>query len=178
MPFDEVSLPARASPSCLPRLAAMVLATLGACGVAHPATSTPMGGGGTVELEPVPARDSPRAWRRLVFTCATPGLVIFSDRPCGPMPALHEVKVRAPGASPSVVPPAPAVSTRPAPALPARDDERHAEEQRGRTEACSRLAGAVQALDARMRAGYSAREAARLWARWREAKERLREADC
>lgn len=177
MPFNEVSLPARASPSWLPRLAAAVLATLGACGVAQPATSTPMGGGGAVELEPVPARESPRAWRRLVFTCATPGLVIFSDRPCGPMPALHEVKVRAPGASPTVAAPSSAASTRPAPALPERDDERHAE-QEGRTAACSRLAGAVQALDARMRAGYSAREAARLWARWREAKERLREADC
>jgi hypothetical protein len=29
-----------------------------------------------------------------------------------------------------------------------------------------------------MRAGYSAREAATLWSRWREAKQRLREADC
>ena len=76
-----------------------------------------------------------------------------------------------------VAAPSSAASTRPAPALPERDDERHAE-QAGRTAACSRLAGAVQALDARMRAGYSAREAARLWARWREAKERLREADC
>ncbi|HET7204388.1 MAG TPA: hypothetical protein VFI92_13565 [Steroidobacteraceae bacterium] len=177
MPSQQVPVPARAAPSCLLRLLAAWL-VIGACGVAQPATRTPTGGGGSVELQPVPPRDSPRAWRRLVFTCATPGLVIFSDRPCGPMPTLHEVKVPAPGASPTVAAPAPAASTRPAPALPAREDPRRAEDEDRHTEACRRLESGVQALDARMRAGYSAREAARLWARWREAKERLREADC
>jgi hypothetical protein len=36
----------------------------------------------------------------------------------------------------------------------------------------------VAELDQVMRAGYSARESARLWERWREARARLREADC
>ena len=177
MPSQHVPPPAGPAPSCLPWLVAALL-VLGMCDAARPATRTPTGGGGTVELEPVPPRESPRAWRRLVFTCTSPGLVIFSDRPCGPVPALHELKGHAPGDNPSVTAPAPVASTRPAPAPSARDDEPPVEEATRRTETCQRLGSAVQALDARMRAGYSAREAARLWARWREAKERLREADC
>ena len=179
MPSLDVPLPAaRTAPRYALRVVAAVLATVAACAVAHPATRTPTGGGGAVELEPVPPRESPRTWRRLVFTCVLPGLVIFSDRPCGPVPALHEVKGRGPGASPSVAAPAPEASTRPAVALQVGDDARREEESARRAEACRRLESAVKALDAQMRAGYSAREAARLWARWREAKERLREADC
>ena len=177
MPSQHVLPPARPAPSGLPWLVAALL-VFEACDAASPATRTPTGGGGTVELEPVPPRESPRAWRRLVFTCTTPGLVIFSDRPCGPVPALHELKGHAPGAHPNVTAPTPAASTRPAPAPSSRDDERPVEATVRRKEICDGLASAVQALDARMRAGYSAREAARLWARWREAKERLRDADC
>jgi hypothetical protein len=43
---------------------------------------------------------------------------------------------------------------------------------------CGRLEDAVRKLDDRMRTGYSAREAGRLWGRWREARARLREAEC
>jgi hypothetical protein len=43
---------------------------------------------------------------------------------------------------------------------------------------CEPLEAAVDELDQVMRAGYSARESARLWERWREARARLREADC
>jgi hypothetical protein len=143
---------------------------------------TPTGGGGAVVLEPVPARASPRTWRRVVFTCTSPGLVEFSDRPCGPLPVLHEVKLHAPapaaasGAPATVVAPAPTASIRPA-ATNLSEDER-ANEAGRREQTCRRLAEAVRALDDRMRAGYPAREAARLWSRWREAKERLREAEC
>jgi hypothetical protein len=144
---------------------------------------TPTGGGGAVVLEPVPARASPRTWRRVVFTCTSPGLVEFSDRPCGPLPVLHEVKLHAPapvavasGAPATVVAPAPAASIRPA-ATNLSEDERANEAER-REQTCRRLAEAVRALDDRMRGGYPAREAARLWSRWREAKERLREAEC
>ena len=45
-------------------------------------------------------------------------------------------------------------------------------------EKCRKLEAAVAAIDSRMRSGYSAREAGRLWDRWREAKARLQEADC
>lgn len=182
MPSEGIKLSTRAVPSLrLLRAVALAWAML-ACAAASGAASTPMSGGGAVVLEPVPPRESPRTWRRLVFTCTTPGLVIFSDRPCGPVPAVHELKltapVAAPGANPNVTPPAPAASPHAASAVRERDDARAPDDGARRAEACRRLGDAVQALDARMRAGYSAREAARLWARWREAKERLREADC
>jgi hypothetical protein len=62
----------------------------------------------------------------------------------------------------------------------ARDEREDAAERaaRDRAAACARLEQAVEDLDQRLRAGYSAREAGRLWARWREAKERLRDARC
>jgi hypothetical protein len=43
---------------------------------------------------------------------------------------------------------------------------------------CGTLQGQLDAVDARMRGGYSAREAAQLWNRWRDLKERLRGARC
>ena len=43
---------------------------------------------------------------------------------------------------------------------------------------CQKLQATLDSLDSRMRTGYSAREAGRLWERWREAKARLREANC
>lgn len=146
------------------------------------ATRTPTGGGGTVVLEPVPPSESRRTWRRLVYTCTSPGLVVFSDRPCGDVPIIHEVKVHAPsviagqsGAAATVVPPKPSASIRPAPSAPSRNE---GHEENAHEGTCRRLQDAVRSLDDRMRAGYSAREAALLWSRWREAKQRLREADC
>lgn len=161
-------------------------ALVGAMLLGHPtaeaaATRSPTGGGGTVVLEPVPPSESRRTWRRLVFTCRSPGLVVFSDRPCGPLPTVYEMKGHAPrgpteaGASSTVVPPPPTASTRPAPLDATRESP---DESELREATCRRLEGAVRKLDDRMRAGYSAREAAVLWSRWREAKERLREADC
>jgi hypothetical protein len=155
-------------------------ALLGPLATEAAATRTPTGGGGSVVLEPVPASESRRTWRRLVYTCTSPGLVVFSDRPCGPLPIVQEIKGRAPlgstgasGAAATVVPPKPVASTRPASSEPALDAG-----ETGREATCRRLQDAVRALDDRMRAGYSAREAATLWSRWREAKQRLREADC
>ena len=146
------------------------------------AARTPTGGGGSVVLEPVPGSESRRTWRRLVYTCTSPGLTVFSDRPCGAVPIVHEVKVHAPhgsagtgGAAATIVPPKPAASIRPAPSGPRRDEE---SDENAREATCRRLQDAVRSLDDRMRAGYSAREAALLWSRWREAKQRLREADC
>ncbi|HEX6570734.1 MAG TPA: hypothetical protein VF055_01850, partial [Steroidobacteraceae bacterium] len=108
---------------------------------------TPTGGGGAVVLEPVPARESPRTWRRVVFTCTSPGLVEFSDRPCGPLPVLHEVKLHAPapgavasGAPATVVPPAPAASTRPAAANLSEDGRASEAERREQIVATGYLA--------------------------------------
>jgi hypothetical protein len=40
------------------------------------------------------------------------------------------------------------------------------------------LRARLAAIDDQMRSGYSAREAARLWQRWRETRERLRAQRC
>jgi hypothetical protein len=147
----------------------------------------PIGGGGTVVLEPLPSSSAPRTLRRVVYTCVSPGLVVFSDRPCGPLPQLHEVRLLDPaagrtGAPATVRAPEPAATTR-RDARPGRREPEGAEDDESdaaglQAATCRRLEHAVRALDDRMRSGYSAREAARLWARWREARSRLREADC
>ena len=43
---------------------------------------------------------------------------------------------------------------------------------------CQKLQAALDSLDSRMRAGYSASEAGSLWERWRDAKARLHAANC
>lgn len=154
------------------------------------AEAGPMGGSGAAVLEPVPEPKPPATLHRLVFSCVAPGLVTFSDRPCGPLPVMHEIKLLPPapvraGESPSVRAPKESASTR-----VVRADERREAAQRTAAEAqarakvsehartCERLQEAVQTLDRRMRAGYSSAEAPRLWDRWRDAREKLRQADC
>lgn len=155
----------------------------------------PISGGDAVTLEPVPPQAAlrPAPTRRRVFTCITPGLTIFSDRPCGPLPDVREVHWPQGAAAPQ---------TGSGPAVTARRDQERSprggrsggepsrtaarepredtaeREARDREAACERLEQAVEDLDQRLRAGYTAREAGRLWARWREAKERLRDARC
>jgi len=43
---------------------------------------------------------------------------------------------------------------------------------------CTPLQRQLDELNDRMRTGYSAREAARLWKRWRDLKEKLRTTRC
>jgi hypothetical protein len=128
----------------------------------------------------VPAKAAPRAARRLVFSCLAPGVVIFSDRPCGPAAATRELRVDAPaeqnGRGASVVPERPRISMRSTPDRPAATEV--PPDPDAKPGICQRLEEAVDALDAHMRNGYSAREAGRLWDRWREAKSQLREARC
>jgi hypothetical protein len=163
---------------------ALLLASVpsGSLGAAATTSDPPAGGGGTVELDPARPPETRHVWRRLVFACRAPGLVEYSDLPCGPLPVVHEVKGHAPpapvkaGATSSVLPPKPAASTRPAPVV-ARPDA-VVDEATRRKAACRRLQDTLHALDDRMRAGYSARESESLWSRWRATRERLREAGC
>ena len=183
MPHDLRTVPVPASGRTPARLLPAIALTLLACASAEPsARQTPTSGGGSVELEPAPAAASPRSARRQVYVCASPELVEFSDRPCGPLATLHELRLRVPGNLPhgavaSVRPQAPSVSTRRVAAAETSQVPDDPAEAR-RAETCTRLERAVRTLDDRMRAGYGARDAARLWAQWREAKARLRDAEC
>jgi hypothetical protein len=146
-----------------------------------PTVDSPSGGGGSVVLEPVQQRAQPQ--RRLVYSCVEPGLVTFSDRPCGPRPEIRELPVRQPAAA--------AVAASPQPGKAANDSRTSSRKATGRENAgdaddaiaehetaCQKLQATLDSLDSRMRTGYSAHEAGRLWERWREAKARLHEANC
>ncbi|MBK7904341.1 MAG: hypothetical protein IPJ97_16400 [Proteobacteria bacterium] len=145
-----------------------------------PTVDSPAGGGGSVVLEPVKPRA--QSTRRLVYSCVAPDLVTFSDRPCGPLPEVRELKVSAPaptaaGASPELA----KTRERAAPSRGISTGREDADPDEGETEhaaTCQKLQATLDSLDSRMRTGYSAREAGRLWERWREAKVRLREANC
>jgi hypothetical protein len=134
--------------------------------------STTAGGDGPI-LEPAPATGSPR--QRSVFVCQQDGVPVFTDRPCGSAsgPRTLTIDAAAPGAAPKTSPPRPRASTRPRfqPEVPP-DTSRAADTR------CARLRRQLDELDSRMRDGYSSREAARLWNRWRELKGRLHAERC
>jgi hypothetical protein len=121
---------------------------------------------------PAPARRT----HRLVYTCRDGNTVVFADRPCGETSILRSLDVVTPaqtGRAPVTEPEPAKASTRPAAQQASR--ARALEET---AEKCEQLRQALDQVDDRMRAGYPAREAGRLWQRWRDAKEALRAADC
>ena len=164
------------------RRAAGVLALLHSLLLAAPPAShsattflgeAPTAGGDVTAGDPAPAAGSPR--ERAVFICEQDGVPVFTDRPCGSAAEQRKLTVDAPapGAAPGTAPPRPRASTRP----------RHQPEGQvgpGRTaeSRCAALRRQLDELDARMRDGYSSREAARLWTRWRDLKGRLRAERC
>ena len=172
-----MSIVRRAPARCVTRwLAAGLACYLAAAGAtSDPPVASPLGGGQSVTLEPAPPPASPRR-HRAVFVCQEGGVPVFADRPCGSTNETRSLVIATPpaGATASTTPPSPAASTRPRPAAakpstaaaPAPEDP------------CTRLQRQLDDLNDRMRAGYSAREAARLWQRWRDTKERLRTARC
>ena len=117
-----------------------------------------------------------RPQRRAVFVCEADGVPVYADRPCAAAtdPRWLVVEQPAAGAVGSISAPAPAAAVRPR-RLPARQAETPDHTTATR---CDRLQHRLDQIDDSMRAGYSAREAARLWQRWRDAKEQLREARC
>lgn len=124
------------------------------------------------------ARSAPPAGQgrqRAVFVCHDDGVPTYSDRPCGSGVLQRALAVDAPasGAVPSTVPPRPLASTRPRPQPTGPSGTDRAAEAR-----CSTLRRQLDALDDQMRAGYTSSEAARLWNRWRELKDRLRTERC
>jgi hypothetical protein len=141
--------------------------------VAAPERSAVEGPAGSGPAIHVPS-PSPQRTQRLVFTCRESAILIFSDRPCGPAAERRNLEVvtpPAPGRPPTTAPaPSPATIR-----VVVRDDKPVVDEH---AEKCRRLEAAVESVDDRMRTGYSAREAPRLWQQWRDAKDRVREAHC
>lgn len=141
------------------------------------ATASPahaLGGGGGVLIELAPPTEPSRPKRR-VYVCRDAGTPVFTDRPCGLSARVHDIPIAAPasGGAVSLAPPKPAASTRPR-AMPAPPADAVTPEQAR----CAALRERLAAIDDQMRSGYSAREAARLWQRWRDARARLRAQHC
>ena len=135
---------------------------------------SPTGGGASVRLEPVPRAVAARA-PRPVYVCRDAIPVVFSDRPCGPVTERRSLDIfePGPGQAATTIRLVPSASTRPR-KQPIADELHPA----GRDDQCKRLRDQLETLDDQMRSGYSAREAARLWTRWRAAKARIRDARC
>jgi hypothetical protein len=138
------------------------------------ANPTGGGGGSSVQLEPAPAGSQPRR-TRAIFVCRNHAPVTFSDRPCGPAGEERTLKVHEPrpGRAVSTVPAAapattlPRVQTEPKEPKPDTADSR-----------CRRLREQREKLDDQMRTGYSAREAAQLWNRWRSLNSEIYRSRC
>jgi hypothetical protein len=138
------------------------------------AATSPTGGGASIVLEPAPAVPPARTVRP-VFVCHDGAGVVFADRPCGQVleARMLEVDERGAGEVFSIVPKPPAAAVR-----PRGTRERPARGPGSGDGRCERLRSQLDAIDDRMRAGYSAREAARLWNRWREVKAQIHAARC
>jgi hypothetical protein len=147
----------------------------------QPAVATAGESGGSVVTEPVPPRARPTT--RLVYSCVAAGLVTYADRPCGPAARRHELKLPAPaiaagaGRAPNVEEP-PAAAAKAGRDGAAKADATLARAAADRAATCQRLEASLDEVDSQMRAGYPAREAGRLWERWRIARSNLREARC
>jgi hypothetical protein len=145
-----------------------------------PVVAAAPGSGGSVALEPIRQRAHPT--RRLVYSCVTPGNVTFADRPCGPAPGVRELKVTGPAPSPAGATPDLANDRQAASSnslkQPVRENAGAGDDVDAHATACLKLQAALDTVDARMRTGYSAREAGRLWDRWRDARTRLRAENC
>jgi hypothetical protein len=101
--------------------------------------------------------------------------VIFSDLPCGPAQEERAMTVNEPqpGRAASTVP-----AAAPATTLPRAQPEPKESETDSREMRCRRLREQREKLDDHMRAGYSAREAAQLWNRWRNLNSEIYRSRC
>ena len=129
------------------------------------------GARGEARDDAVPAR------QRAVYVCQDGGIPMYADRPCGSTIHSRTLVVDPPraGEPVSLTPREPRAATRPR-RLPVVEPGRPGDAAAAND--CAALQRQLATLDERMRAGYSAREAARLWQRWRDLRERLRAARC
>ncbi|MFO1406823.1 MAG: hypothetical protein U1F08_04715 [Steroidobacteraceae bacterium] len=162
------------------RAAVACAATLLVAGTraAAPVVAAPEQPSATEPGDPVvEARNGARSKRisRAIFVCAESRPVTFADRPCGPLPERRVLTLREPpaGSAPGLGRPAATASTRPA--------ERRTPETvvpDPREDRCRRLLAQRDAINERMRAGYSARQAAQLWTRWRDVGREIYASRC
>lgn len=150
------------------------LVTPAAWATDSPPASESADSGVGVSIEAPPAQVTTRR-HRAVFVCQDAGIPVFSDRPCGATAVARTLVVEIPraGAPPTTIPTVSRSSTRPLPS-PAADDA----PGRAAPSHCATLQRQLDELNDRMRTGYSAREAAQLWNRWRDLKEKLRTTRC
>jgi hypothetical protein len=149
---------------------ALLLAPVASQATERSKTADP--GGHAVELNP-PAPPARGHARRAIFVCHDANGAVFSDRPCGAVIENREIAFEeSSGTAPSTTP-RPATA-RPLPRKAAAVQPPVDTDDRG----CRRLRDRLDALDDRMRAGYSARESARLWQQWRELKRQIHERRC
>jgi len=122
-----------------------------------------------------PPASTPAGTGRQVYVCEDAGIPAYSDRPCGRAAVPRTVSFAAPptGAAATTSPPSPRAATRPRPQPVAEQAPGEVASDR-----CAALRRQLEALDDRMRTGYSSREAARLWNRWRDLRSRLRSERC
>lgn len=116
---------------------------------------------------------------RPIYVCTQAVPVVFSDRPCGPSAEARVLRVHdpGPGRGPSVAHEPTHEATRPK-AGPVAEPRVAEAKPRATDDRCRRLRDERERLDDRMRAGYSAHEAARLWNRWREIDRQIYAARC
>ena len=145
----------------------------------EPAVDPAAGNAGSVQPQPLEPRA--RTSSRLVYSCIEPGLVTYADRPCGITASRRELKVRTPAIAAGAAPDLSTAASTAADQRRAADSRADAAAARAaaeRAETCQKLETAADEIDSKMRAGYPAREAGRLWDRWRDTRARLREARC
>lgn len=163
------------SPAIRAMLALMLLGALPAPDLSAETPTSPAGGAASIVLEPVPAAPLTVRSKRAVFVCRDGAGMVYADRPCGQVVESRSLDVRDPG-------PGQVASTtrKPAPAAvrPRVEPEPAAREAPAAETRCVKLRRQLAGIDDRMRAGYSAREAAWLWNRWRDLKAQIHEARC
>jgi hypothetical protein len=164
-------------------LAALALVTITAHVCAEPAPAPPSrpGADGSVvfgEPAAVPAKSRKS---RTIFACHAAALVEFSDRPCDMAATSRSLEFTTgtgPGAVPTTRPRETVASTLPKVSVPPAQAEPVAHDDEAQKKKCATLQGQLDAVDSRMREGYGARDAARLWNRWRELKAELHTSAC
>ena len=164
-------------------LAALALVTITAHVCAEPAPAPPSrpGADGSVVIGEPAALPAKSRKSRTIFACRAAALVEFSDRPCDMAATSRSLEFTTgtgPGATPTTRPRETVASTLPKVSVPPTQAESAAHDDEAQKKKCATLQGQLDAVDSRMREGYAARDAARLWNRWRELKAELHTSAC